>query len=67
MKLKIKSCESLFEIFQEGLGFVFVLESDDKIVRVSDDNHIALCGSFPPLVGPKIKDIMQVDIRLGVG
>ena len=63
MKLKSKSCESFFEIFQEGLGFVLVLKSDDEIVRVADDDHIARGGSFPPLVGPKIKDIMQVDIR----
>ena len=40
-----------------------MLETDDRIIRVAHDNHIALGMALPPLADPQVIDVVQVDIR----
>src|SRR5262249_10142690 len=40
-----------------------ILEADDGIVRVAHDDHVACGATLPPLVGPLIIDVMEVDVR----
>src|ERR1700681_584710 len=40
-----------------------MLEANDGVVRVAHDNHVAGGTSLPPLVGPLIIDMMEVNVR----
>ncbi len=51
------------EIFQETVCFGLVLESEDIVIRVSDDNHVASRALLAPGVHPEVEYIMQIDIR----
>src|ERR1700752_4734160 len=39
-----------------------MLESDDGVVRIAHDNHVAPGTSLPPLVDPQIVDVVEIDI-----
>jgi hypothetical protein len=40
-----------------------MLESRDDIIRVADDNHLAVRPFLAPHVHPEIEPVVQVDIR----
>ena len=63
MKVQSKTSEPCLEIGKELLCLVPVLEADDKIVCVAHDNHVTGGASLPPLMGPLIIDMMEVDVR----
>jgi len=51
------------QLLQKPLRFLPVLKPEHKVVRVTDDNHIA-AGELPaPLPDPLIEGVMQIDIR----
>jgi len=47
---------------QEALGVGLVLETDDKIISVAHDDHVARCLAPSPALGIKVEDVEQVDI-----
>src|SRR5277367_2341908 len=63
MKIQSKTSEPRLEVGKELLRFVPVLETNDRVVRVSHDNHVAGGASLPPLVDPLIINMMKVDVR----
>jgi hypothetical protein len=63
MKVQSKASEPRLEISKELLCFVPMLKADDGIVRVAHDDHVAFGAALPPLVGPLIIDVMEVDVR----
>ncbi len=47
---------------QEAPGITLVLEPDNEVVGVAHDDHVA-GGLMPsPAMGPKIEDVVQVDV-----
>ena len=63
MKIQSKTSKPLLEIGKELLRFVPMLEANDRVVRIAHDDHVAGGASLPPLVGPLIIDMMEVDVR----
>jgi hypothetical protein len=49
-------------ICEELLRFVFMLKSNDGIIRVADDDNVAL-RLLPPLVCPLVEYVIQIGIR----
>jgi hypothetical protein len=62
MKAERKAGQTLPEIVKELLRVAPMLETDDRIVRIAHDDHIAGGVSFPPLPDPEIVDVVQVDV-----
>ena len=56
-------CQALLEIDLETLRILPVLESNDCIIGIPHDDHIALCVARTPLLDPEIVDVMKVHIR----
>src|SRR5438094_282157 len=50
------------QIFDEPLRFIPVLEPNDSIIRVADDDDVAL-RILPPLICPLVEYVMQVYVR----
>ena len=64
MKIQSKTSEPRLEIGKELLCFTLrCSETNDRVVRVAHDNHVAGSASLPPLVDPLIIDLMKVDVR----
>ena len=63
MKIQSKTSEPRLEIGKELLRFVPMLETNDRVVRIAHDNHVAGGASLPPLVDPLIINMMKVDVR----
>jgi len=47
----------------EAPGIVLMLESDDNIVGIPYDDHVAGGLTSSPTLGPKVEEIMEVDVR----
>jgi len=47
---------------QEASGLGLVLESDDEIVGIAHDDHVARGLTPSPALGPEIEDVVQVDV-----
>ena len=62
MKLQAETCQALPQRSEEGLRLSLALESHDGVVSIPHDNHIALGLAIAPLLDPKVKDIVEVDI-----
>ena len=63
MKLEAKLLETFPQLAEEAFGITSVLESHDEIVGVANHDHRSACVTFPPLVGPKIEDVVQEHVR----
>jgi hypothetical protein len=46
----------------EPLGVRAMLEPDNNIIGEPHDDHVTVGMPFPPLPGPEIEDVVQVDI-----
>src|SRR5262249_9377088 len=46
----------------EASGLGLVLESDDEIVGIAHDDHVARGLTPSPALGPEIEDVVQVDV-----
>src|SRR5579859_4896485 len=53
---------SFLQIMQESLRLMLMLEANNGVVRVTDDNHVARRLAAPAM-GPKVKHVVQVDVR----
>ena len=62
-KLKAERRESFAKVGDEPLRVPLVLEPRDVVVGVAHDDHITARVPAPPLVGPEVKDVVQVDVR----
>src|SRR5262249_16329613 len=49
-------------ISREASGLGLVLESDDEIVGIAHDDHVARGVTPSPALGPEIEDVVQVDV-----
>src|SRR6266540_1977821 len=47
---------------EEPLGVITMLEADDVVVGETHDDHIAVRIPPPPLVGPQVEDVMEIDV-----
>ena len=63
MQFQSKLSQSVPEILQEPICVRLVLESQDDIIRIADDSHLAVCPFLAPHVHPEIESVVQVDIR----
>src|ERR1700682_6854600 len=55
--------QAVLEVAQDTLRILPVLESNDCIVGIPHDDHIAPCVARAPLLDPEIVDVMEVHIR----
>ena len=55
--------QAFFEINQETLRILSVLEADDGIVGVAHDDHVAGSVAFAPLLDPEIVNIKPLPSR----
>jgi hypothetical protein len=53
----------VLKFLQELFGLVAVLESQDEVIRKTDDNNIAVCTSLSPVLNPEIQSVVEVHIR----
>ena len=63
VQLQRELCEPLAQVGQEPLGVLTMLEAHNEVVRPAHDDHVAVSVAAPPLLGPQVKDVVQVDIR----
>jgi hypothetical protein len=40
-----------------------MLEADDSVIRIADDNYVALGGPLSPVLDPEIVDVVKIDVR----
>ncbi len=52
MEFERKLRKTLSQIVQKLLRLPLVLESDDCVVRITNDNHVAGSVAFPPCLSP---------------
>ena len=58
-----KLCQAFLEINMETLRILPVLESNDCVIGIPHDDHIAPCVARTPLFDPEIVNVMKVHIR----
>src|ERR1700676_5464150 len=51
------------KVLQETICVRLMLESRDDVIRIADDNHLAVCPFLAPHVHPEIESVVEVDIR----
>src|SRR5438309_788434 len=54
--------QSLSHLVQEAPGVRLVLETNDQVVSVAHDDHVAGGLAPSPAFGPEIEDVVQVDV-----
>jgi hypothetical protein len=55
--------EALPKFSEAAFGVGTMLEPHDEIIRISDDNHVALCEVRSPVLSPEVEDIVEEYIR----
>ncbi len=63
MQAQTKLSQPVMQVVQEQLCVFAVLEPEHGVVGVAYDDHVALRFAFAPPLGPKIEDVVQVDVR----
>jgi hypothetical protein len=63
MQFQVESPESIPKIRMKPYGIGLVLEANNEVISIPDDDHVAPSMSLPPLIGPQVEDVVQVDIR----
>ena len=60
---QIERAHSLLQFLQECSRLVFMLEADDRVVRIADYDHVP--GGFgpAPAMDPQIVHVVQVGVR----
>src|SRR5205085_12296842 len=51
------------QLVQKTPGIAFVLEPDDEVIGIAHDDHVARGLALPPVFGPVIENVVQIDIR----
>ena len=62
MERQRKLTQPLTHRLQEAPGVVLVLETDDDVVGVAHDDHVARGLTPSPAFGPEIEAVVQVDV-----
>ena len=63
IQLQTELRESVAKLRPEPLGVLPMLKPHHEVIGPAHDDHIAMRVLGPPLVGPQVKDVMQVDVR----
>jgi hypothetical protein len=63
MQFQSKLPQPFPEILQKAVGFRLRLESEDRIIGITHDDHVSPCVLLTPRLHPEVKDVMQIDIR----
>jgi hypothetical protein len=63
MKIEPELLEPRSHRIPEALRIGFVLEARDDVVGIPHDDHIAGGIAPPPLLRPKVENVVQVDVR----
>src|SRR6266511_4928185 len=61
-QLQAELRKSVAKLGEEPLGVIPVLEADDVVVGEAHDDHIATRMPPPPLVGPQVEHVVEVDV-----
>src|SRR5262249_39915093 len=59
---QFERAQSLVQIMQKGLCLMLMLESDDGIVGIAHDDHVAVCFGLAPSLDPQIVRVVQVSV-----
>ena len=51
------------KFLEEAFGIGAILESDDKIIGVTNDDQVARGDFGSPLLGPQVKYVVKVHVR----
>ena len=62
VQLQVEPGETLHQVRLEPLGIRTMLKTDNDVVGETHDDHITLSLPIPPVPGPQIKDVVQVDV-----
>ena len=62
MKRQRKLLQPLTHRIEEAPGVNLVLKTDNKVVGIAHDDHVARGFAPSPAFGPKVEDVMQVDV-----
>src|SRR5262249_48210118 len=62
MQRQRKLPQPLAHLVQEALGVALVLESDDEVIGIAHDNHVARGLAPSPALDPEVEGIVQVDV-----
>src|ERR671918_307403 len=63
VQLQIELLEPCPQFGPEPFSVAPVLEARDEVVAVAYDDHISSCVPPPPSLGPKVQDVVEVDVR----
>jgi|SRR5580700_9431227 len=63
VKFQTKLLQSLPEVLQEAVCVCLILETQDGVIRVADDHHLALRPSLAPGVHPEVETVVQIYVR----
>src|SRR6266542_5274856 len=61
-QLQVELRKPAAKLGEEPLGVITMLEADDVVVGETHDDHIAVRIPPPPLVGPQVEDVMEIDV-----
>ncbi len=62
MQFQLELAESFRQIGPEPLGIRLLLESNDEVIRIAHDDHVAACIPSTPLLDPEVEHVVQVDV-----
>src|SRR5262249_37325682 len=58
-----KPRKPLAQLFEEPLGLLTMLESNDEVVGEAHDHDISERLLLPPLLDPEVEHVMEIDVR----
>src|SRR5271166_3788043 len=62
IQLQVEQGKTLHQVRLEPLGVGTILKTDNDVVGETHDDHITVSLPVPPVPGPQIKDVVQVDV-----
>src|ERR1043166_7562487 len=62
MQRQRKLTQPLAHLLQKAPAIAIVLKSDDEVVGVAHDDHVASGRALSPACGPEIERVVQVDV-----
>lgn len=60
MQLESELLHSITQFAQEALRVVLLLDAQHQVVGLPGQDEFALCLMLPPIMGPKVQDVMRV-------
>jgi hypothetical protein len=62
VQLQAKDGQTLRQVSLEPLCVRAMLKPEHDVVGVPDDEHVTAGMPLPPLLGPQVEDVVQVDV-----